>query len=124
MTDRKTLEDLAREAANAIEDEWDMCGLTGGLYEDYSVEVAKRVAALIRAQALDEAAVTPSEALYAFAGWLTSRQEVITMSEVHDAAPAADAVRDFCASQCWADPRPNYIENIKPYPGRALKEST
>jgi len=47
----------------------------------------------------------PSEALYAFAGMLTSRRAPITMSATHNAAPAADAVAEFCKANALAEPR-------------------
>ena len=49
-----------------------------------------------------------SEALYAFAGWLTTRPEPITMSAVHDAAPASEAVAEFCKRHDLAEPRANW----------------
>lgn len=44
------------------------------------------------AQAPAQPAVLPSEALFGFAGWLTSRDEVVTLSSRHDAAIAAQLV--------------------------------
>jgi len=37
-----------------------------------------------------------SEAVYGFAGWLTSRKERTTMSASDDAAPIAELVKEFC----------------------------
>jgi hypothetical protein len=37
-----------------------------------------------------------SEAVYGFAGWLTSRKEKTVMSSTHDAAPVAELVKQFC----------------------------
>ena len=34
--------------------------------------------------------------LFDFMGWLTSREERLTLSSVDDSAPAADAVVEFC----------------------------
>lgn len=34
-------------------------------------------------------------AIYDFMGWLTTRPEKITLSSTNDAAPAAEAVKDF-----------------------------
>lgn len=50
------IEALARAAAATIQDEMDACGLAGGtIYEDFAVEVAQRVSAQVRAQALEDA---------------------------------------------------------------------
>lgn len=59
---------------------------------------------------------TPSEAVYAFAGWLTSRKDEITMSGHHNAAPVADLVAAFCKSQEFAPPVDDYPKYLKPYP--------
>lgn len=39
--------------------------------------------------------LTATEALYGFAGWLTSRDEPVTLSGNHDAGVAADLVAKF-----------------------------
>lgn len=49
--------------------------------------------------------LTAHEALLHFAGWLTSRDEVMTLSGRHDAAPMAEAVHDFCAVNMLPEPR-------------------
>jgi hypothetical protein len=41
-------EEQMRAECYAIQTEWQMCGLTGGLYEDFAVELAKRVQAAER----------------------------------------------------------------------------
>jgi hypothetical protein len=55
-----------------------------------------------------------SEAVFAFAGWLTSRDEPVTMSAVHDAAGPADLVAKFNERQGLADPRSGWDRSIKP----------
>lgn len=40
--------------------------------------------------------LNPSEAVYGFAAWLTTRSESITIGSVHDAAPVTDLVNTFC----------------------------
>jgi hypothetical protein len=40
-----------------------------------------------------------SGALFDFMGWLTSRKERIVLSAADDAAPAADAIRDFATKR-------------------------
>jgi hypothetical protein len=64
-----------------------------------------------------QADVSPSEALFAFMGWLTCRKKVSgPFSFIHDAAGAADLVRDFCLSQEFAEPRDGYTLRMKAYP--------
>ena len=46
-----------------------------------------------------------SEALYGFAGWLTSFREPVTFSQKHDAAIAADLVAEFCKANHLSDLR-------------------
>jgi hypothetical protein len=67
--------------------------------------------------------VEPTEALYAFAGWLTSRDTPITMGATHYAAEAAEAVEAFVKSQGWPQPRHNWMSRIKPYPSGATPAS-
>lgn len=49
-----------------------------------------------------------SEALYAFAGWLTTRDEVTEMGAMHDCAPIAKLVGDFCAVNGLPDVRESF----------------
>ena len=39
--------------------------------------------------------ITATEAIYGFASWLTCRQEAVTLSREHDAAPAAELVDQY-----------------------------
>lgn len=57
-------------------------------------------------------ALTASEALYGFAGWLTSREKKITMSSTNDAAAVAALVKIFCVANALADPREEWAENL------------
>ena len=41
---------------------------------------------------MEDDKTSPSEALYAFAGWLTTRDEPVTMSAKHDAGAVANLV--------------------------------
>ena len=43
--------------------------------------------------------LNPSEAVCGFAAWLTTRDEVTTMSARHSSGPIADLVKEFCAVQ-------------------------
>lgn len=60
-------------------------------------------------------AVSPSEAIYAFAGWLTTRPGAIVMGDTHNAAAVADAVERFRLSQGWDEPRADYADRIRRY---------
>jgi hypothetical protein len=76
------------------------------------------------ALAAADAQPSPSEAVYGFAGWLTCRSAPVTMSAVHDAAPVADLVAQFCESQGFAGPRDRYADMLKPYPPDQGEEPT
>ena len=65
---------------------------------------------------------TPSEALFGFAAWLTTRKEPLTLGANHDAAPVAQLVADFCDSQSFAMPRENYADKLKDYPSEPLNK--
>lgn len=52
---------------------------------------------------MDDHKLTAAEALYGFAGWLTSRDKRIVMSSADDAAPAAEAVAEFCKENGLGD---------------------
>lgn len=60
--------------------------------------------------------LSPSEAIYGFAGWLTSRQQPVTMSSSHDAGIVAELVDDYCKSQGFAEPVGNWQTHLKPGP--------
>jgi len=53
-----------------------------------------------------------SEALFGFVGWLTSREEVTTMSTNHNAAPAADLIKQFCEENKLEEPRAGWENNL------------
>lgn len=65
-------------------------------------------------KALEE--ISPSEALYGFAGWLTSSDISLTVGAKHEAGEMAVLVDKFCKSQGLASPRDVYPNNLKPYP--------
>lgn len=67
--------------------------------------------------------LTGSEAVYAFAGWLTSRPEAVTMSAWHDAAGPADLCAKFNERQGLADPRPDWDRGITPMGCKTKKSS-
>lgn len=47
--------------------------------------------------------LTATEALYGFAGWLTSRAEPVTMSANHEASTAAELVAQFVKANGLGD---------------------
>ncbi|MBW2998757.1 hypothetical protein KY321_04415 [Candidatus Woesearchaeota archaeon] len=51
--------------------------------------------------------LSPSEAVFGFAGWLTARDEPVTMSSKHDAAIVAELVSTFIEKQNLEEPRLN-----------------
>ena len=53
-----------------------------------------------------------SEALYGFAGWLTSRDEVIIGSSKHEASSWAEVVGMFCKENKLEDPRDGWENNL------------
>ena len=56
--------------------------------------------------------LTGSEALYGFMGWLTTRDKKVTFSSHNNAAPAADLVAEFCATNDLAEPRDSWERNL------------
>lgn len=60
--------------------------------------------------------LSPSEAVYAFAAWLTTKKEKTVFSGTDDATQAADLVKQFTDSQGFAEPREDFFSRIKPYP--------
>ena len=70
--------------------------------------------------------VTPAAAIYAFAGWLTCREDAVTFGARHDAALVAELVDEFCRSQGFEGPDGDWTAALKPYPsaGRARSEES
>ncbi len=56
--------------------------------------------------------LTGSEALYGFAGWLTSREERTVMSSSDDAAGIADLVAEFCKVNNLREPRSRWEKRL------------
>lgn len=68
-----------------------------------------------------EPKVLPSEALYGFAGWLSARDQAITMGATHDASVVAEALKQYCEAQGYEDPRDgHYPNNIVRMPTKNL----
>jgi len=59
---------------------------------------------------------SPSEALFAFAGWLSTRSTPVTLGATHEASIAADIVEEFRLSQGWEAPRDGWENLLKDYP--------
>ena len=61
-----------------------------------------------------EPRITPGEALFGFIGWLTTRDEPITMSANHDAAKPTDLVVEWMRENDIEMPREGvFANNIK-----------
>jgi len=56
--------------------------------------------------------LSPSEALYGFVVWLTTRPKKTVMSSSSDAAPIADLVRDFIKTNKLTDPKNGWEKNL------------
>ena len=56
--------------------------------------------------------ISASEALYGFAGWLTSRNKPLIFSAAHDAAAVADAVDDFCKANNLDEPQKGWEKHF------------
>ena len=53
-----------------------------------------------------------SEALFAFCGWLTSRDESLTMGESHNVVPAVEAINEFMKKYKLNDIRDVWVDLI------------
>ena len=53
-----------------------------------------------------------SEALYGFAGWLTTRKEKTIMSSSDDAAPIAELIQRFIDENSLPEPREGWANNL------------
>ena len=57
-------------------------------------------------------ALSPSEAVYGFAAWLTTLDKPITASAKHDAAVWANRVAEFCKVNDLRDPRAHWEDGL------------
>ena len=79
---------------------------------DFSIEKLRQLQKLQRATSGDY--VDPAEALFAFAGWLSSREETTGKLSAHDdASQIAKLVGRFCEAQGWAMDEEHYYEVIR-----------
>lgn len=56
--------------------------------------------------------LSASEALWAFAGWLTSLEEPVTFSACHSATTAVDMIAEFCIENNLSEPRRGWEDNF------------
>ena len=57
-----------------------------------------------------------NESVFAFAAWLTTRENAVTLGGSHDAAIAAELADEFGKSQNSPPVRDDFSDRIKPYP--------
>lgn len=60
--------------------------------------------------------ITASEAIYGFAGWLTTRSQAVTFGSTHDCAPIAELVDQFVRHQGLTPPRERYADLLRVFP--------
>ncbi len=58
--------------------------------------------------------LTPSEALFGFAGWITTRKEQVVASSKDDAAVWARLIDEFCKANKLPEPRDNQPDFVMP----------
>lgn len=58
--------------------------------------------------------LSPSEALFGFGAWLTTRDTPVTMSSHHDAGIVARLISEFCDRHDFEDPREHWEDNLIP----------
>ena len=56
--------------------------------------------------------LSPSEAIYGFCAWLTTRDEKTIMSASDDAAPVCDLINQFCKENKLKEPCENWATNL------------
>ena len=61
----------------------------------------------------NENTLTPSEAIYAFCAWLTTRKETIQMGSFSDCAPVANVINEFMKANNLDNPRGNYTDYFR-----------
>jgi len=57
--------------------------------------------------------LSPSEAVFGFAAWLTTRKKPITLSAKHNAAEVAQLVGKFCDTNNLEDPKDHWEKSLK-----------
>lgn len=56
--------------------------------------------------------LNPSEAVYGFAAWLTTRSESIIIGSNHNATPIVDLVASFCKENNLPEVSPDWPNNL------------
>jgi hypothetical protein len=67
--------------------------------------------------------LSPSETLYSFMGWLTTRETTLSLGAEHDAAAAADVVAEFCEKSGLPEPRDGWERLLALTPSMGLSRS-
>jgi len=57
--------------------------------------------------------LSPSEALYGFIAWLTTRKEILTLGSSKDCAPFPPLIAKFCEVNGLEEPRPGWDLALK-----------
>jgi hypothetical protein len=57
---------------------------------------------------------SPSEAVLAFASWLTCRDEPTVMGATENASPAVERLKEFCQRHGLEEPRPGWEKHVVP----------
>jgi len=58
--------------------------------------------------------LSPSESLYGFGGWLTTREEPVTISRKHDASIVAELIDEFIKKQKLKEPKEHWEDTLIP----------
>jgi hypothetical protein len=88
--------------------DWVICGVSGKHYPckpdifEKTYDVADELASM-----------SPSEAVYGFASWLTTRGRRTVMSSSDDASPVANLVDAFCRENGLEKPRDEWTSKLK-----------
>ena len=57
-----------------------------------------------------------SEAVFMFAGWLTTRKKTLCVGSVHDASEVHELVDRYIKEQGWKCPQRGWGEKVRPMP--------
>jgi len=80
------------------------------------VEELEELVEKLKAQTENDGALTASEALCGFVGWLTTRETPAHFSARHNSAIAAELLERYCAAQNLPEPRDGYAELLQSVP--------
>ena len=71
---------------------------------------------VLKRRSMMEGKLSASEAVYGFAGWLTSRKERVCASSTDDSAIWAELVDQFCKANNLETTRENWTDLLTPCP--------